>query len=386
MRGAFVVVQVALSLMLLVAAGLFLRTVRNAYAVDPGYQIDGVLIADVNLDLRGYAPPAGQDLYARLLERVAALPGVRAVGASRVPVLTGGSRTGAVSLDGQPVRPDRSNGLRVRINVVSDGYLGTMGIPIVRGRDFGATDTSTSPRVAIVSLALASRVWPGQDPIGRRLNPVPDAPTVVGVVPDAVYSSVVERDPPPFFLLPLSQNYESGMSLHVRSAGDPLAQLPVLRQALREIDPQLVFARPRTLNDELMRSIGVQRLMATFVGLFATLALFLAAIGLYGMMAHAASQRRAEIGIRLALGASPASILSMILGDGLRLVALGGALGLAGALGASRFVEQQLFGVGALDPMTYAAVVLLLLSVAAAACVIPARRAMRVDPARVLRG
>jgi predicted permease len=385
MRHVFVVVQVALSLVLLVGAGLFLRTVRNAYAVDPGYEIDGVLIADINLDLRGYEPRVGQGLYTQLLERVAALPGVRAVGASRVAVLTGGSRTGAVSLDGQPVRPDRSNGLRVRINVVSDGYLGTMGIPIVRGRDFGSTDTSTSPRVAIVSQALATRVWPGQDPIGRPLNPVPNSPMVVGVVPDAVYSSVVERNPPPFYLLPLSQNYESGMSVHVRTAGDPLALLPAVRQALREIDPQLVFARPRTLTDELMRSIGVQRLMATFVGLFASLALFLAAIGLYGMMAHTASQRKAEIGIRLALGATPASIVSMILGDGLRLVVTGAVLGLAGALGASRFVEQQLFGVGPLDPMTYGAVVLVLLTVAAIACLIPARRAMRVDVAGVMK-
>jgi predicted permease len=385
MRGAFVVVQVALSLVLLVAAGLFLRTVRNAYAVDPGYQVDGVLIADVNLDLRGYTPAAGQDVYHRLFARLATLPGVRAVGASRVALLTGGSRTGAVSLDGQPVRPDRSNAMRVRINVISDGYLGTLGIPILRGRGFGPSDTAGSPQVAIVSQALATRAWPGQDPIGRPLHPTPDSPTVIGVVPDAVYTSVIELNPPPFFLLPLSQNYESGMSVHVRSAGDPVALFPAVRQVLREIDPQLVFARSRTLSGELESSLGVQRLLATFVGLFAALALFLAAIGLYGMMAHAASHRRAEIGIRLALGARPAAILSMILVDGLRLVVIGAALGLAGAIAASRFVERQLFGVGPMDPTTYGAVVLLLAAVASAACLIPAVRAMRVDPVLALR-
>ena len=384
MRGAFVIVQVALSLVLLVAAGLFLRTVRNAYAVDPGYRVDGLLIADVNLDQRGYAPVAGQDLYRRLLDRVASLPGVRAAGASRIAVLSGGARTGPVSLDGQPVRPDGSNALRARINVVSDGYLDAMGIRVVRGRDFSQADTSASPPVAIVSQALAARVWPEQDPMGRPLHPTPNSPTVVGVVPDAVYSSVVERNPPPFFLLPLSQNYESGTSVHVRTAGDPIAMLPSIRQALREIDPQLVFARPRTLTGELDRSIGPQRMMATFVGLFAVLALFLAAIGLYGMMAHAAGQRRTEIGIRLALGARPSSILSMLLRDGLGLVTIGAALGLAGAIAASRLIAQQLFGVGPFDPATYGGVVLLLASVAAVACLIPARSALRVDAKTML--
>ncbi len=385
MRRSFVVLQVALSLTLLVGAGLFLRTIRNAYAVDPGFVVDGVLLADINLDLRGYSQTAGQELYQHLIDRVAALPGVRGVGASRVTVLSGGARTGSVSVDGQPVRPDGSNGVTSRINIVTDAYLATLGIPVLQGRSFQPFDTAAAPRVAIVSQSLARRVWPGRDPIGQVVNPGQSGATVVGVIPDAVYTSVIERDPHPFFLLPLSQNYESGVTLHVRGAGDPLALVPSVRQAVRDLDPQLVLARPRTLADELARSLGPQRLMATFVGIFAGLALLLAAIGLYGVMSHAAGERKAEIGLRLALGAQPTSILSMLLGSGLRLVVVGAILGSIGAVAGSRIVEGQLFGVTPADPVTYAAVVLILAMVASAACVIPARRAMRVDPVDVLR-
>jgi predicted permease len=385
MRSAFVVFQVALGLILLVGAGLFLRTVRNAYAVDPGYSVDGVLLSEINLDLRGYSQDAGQDVYRRVLDRLKALPGVQGAGASRVAVLSGGARTGAVSLDGRPVRPDGSNGVTTRINVVNESYLAAMGIPLLSGRGFEPSDSNTAPRVAIVSLSLTQRVWPGRDPIGQTLIPGANPTTVIGVVPDVVYRSVIESDPHPFFLLPLSQNYESGVTLHVRGAGDPLALLPAVRQVVREIDPLLVVARPRTLEDELARSLAPQRLMATFVGIFAALALLLAAIGLYGLMAHATGERRAEIGIRLALGARPVGILSMVIGSGLRLVAIGLAIGLAGAIGLSRIVERQLFGVTPGDPTTYAIVALVLTSVAIAACFIPARRAMRVDPVVALR-
>jgi len=384
MRSAFVVGQVALSLILLVGAGLFLRTVRNAYNVDPGYTVDGMLLAEVNLDLRGYTPGAGQEVYQRLLERTAALPGVRGVGAARVTVLSGGARTSAVSTDGQPVRPDGSNGLTTRINVVSDGYLEAMGIPVLLGRSFQASDTATSPRVVIVSQALARALWPTLDPIGRTLG-TGAAPTVIGVIPDAVYTSVLERNPHPFYLLPLSQNYESGATLHVRGSGDPLALVPAVRQIVRDIDPQLVLARPRTLAGELEQSLGTQRLIATFVGLFAVLALLLAGVGLYGLMAHAASERKAEIGLRLALGARPAAILSMVIGDGLKLVAIGLVLGLAGAFGLSRIVERQLFGVTSGDPLTYAIVAVVLTAATITACFIPARRAMGVDPVVALR-
>lgn len=185
--------------------------------------------------------------------------------------------------------------------------------------------------------------------------------------------------------LPLAQNYESGMTLVIRSAGDPLTLLPMVRQAVRQIDGQLVVARPRTLADEFARSVGDERLMATLVGLFSGLALLLAAVGLYGVMAHAAGLRRSEIGLRLALGARPVSILWMIVGAGLRLVAAGTVVGGIAAMVASRAIENQLFGVAPLNPATYLVVAIVLATVAIAACAVPARRAMRVDPVRALR-
>ena len=385
MRSAFVVLQVALSLMLLVGAGLFLRTLRNAYAVDLGYQLDQTVLADINLDVRGYAQEAGQSVYEQILSRVDGIPGVVAAGAARVTVLSGGARTTSVSTDGNPVAADASNAIDVRANVISHRYLDAMGIPIIRGRNFAASDRARTPRVAIVSRRLANRLWPDADPIGQKLQGGGDNAEVVGVVPDAVYRSALETDPLPFFYLLLAQNYESGVTLHIRTAGDPLSVLPAVRQAVRDVDPQLLVARPRLLREEFERSIGDQRMMATMVGLFGAIALVLASVGLYGVMAHLAGQRRTEIGIRMALGAQPGSILRLILGQGLRLVALGSALGLAGALAGTRYVQSQLFGVQSTDPATFASVCAVLIVVSLIACFVPARRAMRVEPAIALR-
>jgi putative ABC transport system permease protein len=385
MRSAFVVLQVALSLMLLVGAGLFLRTLRNAYAVDLGYPVDQTLLADINLDVRGYTQEAGQSVYEQILSRVDAIPGVVAAGAARVTVLSGGARTTSISIDGNPLAADSSNAIDVRANVISQRYLDAMGIPLVRGRNFAASDRAATPRVAIVSRRLANRLWPKADPIGQKLLGGSEPAEVVGVVPDAVYRSAIETDPLPFFYLLLAQNYESGVTLHIRTAGDPLLVLPAVRQAVRVVDPQLVVARPRLLREEFDRSIGDQRMMATMVGLFGAIALVLAAVGLYGVMAHLASQRRTEIGIRMALGARPSSILRLILGQGLRLVARGSLLGLAGAFAGTRYVQSQLFGVRSSDPATFVGVCAVLIVVSVIACLVPARRAMRVEPAIVLR-
>ena len=384
LRRAFVVFQVAVSLMLLVGAGLFLRTLRNAHAVDLGYGIDATLVADINLDVRGYSQEAGAAVYRQILDRLNAIPGVAAAAAARVTVLSGGARTTSVSLDGHPVLPDGSNAIDVRVNVVSDSYLRTMGIPVMQGRDFTPADGPTAPRVAIISRSLAVRVWPNEDPIGKSFGSGPI--TVVGVVPDTVYRTVIERDPPPFFYLPLAQNYESGVTLHVRAErGDPLMLLPSVRAAVRAVDPAIVVARPQRLRSVFEGSIGSQRMMATLVGIFGLVALILAAVGLYGVMAHLAGQRRTEIGIRLALGANPVSILRLVLSEGMRVVFLGAALGLVGALVSTRWLSSLLFGVRPFDLPTFAAVCLLLTTVAALACLIPARRAMRVHPSVALR-
>jgi predicted permease len=385
MRSSFVIAQVALSLMLLVGAGLFLRTLKNAISVDLGYDVDRVLLADINMDVRGYSQDAGQAAYTQLLQRVAALPGVEAAGAARVTVLSGGARTISVSTDGRPVARDNSNAMDVRANVVSEQYLDALGIRVQSGRNFTTADASGAPPVTIISASLAARLFSGVDPLGRTVMAGNEPLQVIGIVPDTVYRSAIEHNPPPFLYVPLSQNYESGITLHVRTSGDPKAQIAGLRRALSEVDPQLVLGRPRVLREEFDRSIGDQRMMATLVGLFGLVALVLAAIGLYGVMAHLAGQRTTEIGIRLALGANPSSILKLMLTDGLRLVAVGAVIGLAGAFAGARYVQNQLFGVEPTDPLTFMAVCLTLLIVAIAACLIPARRAMRIDPALALR-
>jgi predicted permease len=379
------VLQIALSLVLLVGAGLFLRTLQQAYAVDLGYRVDRVLVAEIDPGER-YTPVTGQALYAEVLDRLNALPAVVAAGAARVTVLSGSSRTLPVSTDGQPILPDRSNVIPVRANVVSTRYLETMGIAVLRGRGFQSSDVPAAPRVVIVSRALADRLWPAADPVGQILN-VLSTPRleVVGVVPDTVYVSATERDPRPVFYLPLAQNYEARVAIHVRSEGDPMALLPAVRQVVRDVDPRVVVTRPRRLVDEFDRSIMGQRTMATLVGILSGIALLLAAVGLYGVMAYAAKQRTTEVGLRLALGATPASIMNLIVRRGASLVAMGVALGLCGAFASVRFVRGQLFGVEATDPITWLVVSAVLVIVGLAACAIPARRAMRVDPAVALR-
>jgi predicted permease len=382
-RSTFVVVQVALSLVLLVGAGLFLRTLQHAYAVDLGYRVDRMLIATIEPGDR-YTPVTGQAFYASVLNRLNALAGVTAAGAARVTVLSGSARTLPVSVDGRPLQADRSNIIPVRANVVSERYLEAMGIPLLVGRGFQATDVPGSQRVAIVSRSLADRLWPNTNPIGQAL--VSTSPlAVVGVVPDTVYRSTTEREPLPVYYLPLSQNYEAGVSLHVRTEREPMALLPAVRRIVSEVDPGVILVTPRRLEDEFSRSLIEERTMATFVASLSGIALLLAAVGLYGVMAYATRQRTTEIGVRLALGATPALILNMIILRGIRLVAIGAAFGLAGALVAVRFVRVLLFGVEPTDPVTWITVSVVLMFVGLVACVLPARRAMRIDPAAALK-
>jgi predicted permease len=301
-------------------------------------------------------------------------------------VLGGGARRTAVSTDGRPLQQDNTNALGVRANVVSDRYFETMNIPFVRGRSFASADRPGTPRVAIVSQSFVERVWPGEDPIGKTVWDEINRPqSIVGVVPDTVYTSTIDRDTSPTFYQPLAQNYESGVALHVRAAGDPRSLVPAIREAVRQVDSQIVVERPQLLRHVLDGSLSKERMMAALIGIFAGLALLLAVVGLYGVMAHAATQRTAEIGIRIAMGAQPGSILALIMGQGLRLLAIGSALGLLGALMSTRLIAAQLFAVTPSDPLTFAVVCAVLAVAGLLACAIPARRAARVDPITALR-
>jgi predicted permease len=385
LRSGLVVGQVGVSLVLLVGAGLFLRTLQHVYAVDTGYDVVGVLLVDVNLDVSGYTDSAGPEASRRVLDRAATVSGIRSIAAARAAVLSGVNRTVAVATDGQPI--SETNRLIARVNVVSDGYFETLGIQRLRGRDFGALDTPVSPRVAVVTRVLAERLWPQSDPLGRTLTTSTGPLEVVGVVADNVYVSITEVGPPPVFYIPLSQNYEALFTLHVRtSAADATAVLAGIRAAVREIDPRIVVTRPRTLDDEFRRSIDDRRLVAVMIGLFGGLALLLTAMGLYGLMAFAVGQRTREIGVRLAFGATGSSVVAMVARQGLRLVLVGAIAGVGLAIGLSRFLRSQLFGVAPTDPVAFGAAIAVLLLVAAAGCIIPARRAARVDPLVALRG
>jgi predicted permease len=298
-------------------------------------------------------------------------------------VLSGNARSTDVSTDGRPIR--RDNALGVRANVVSRRYFETMNIPILQGRAFNPSDGSQATRVTIVTKSLADRLWPNEDPIGKPLRDASNLLQVVGVVPDTVYTSTVERERPPTYYLPLEQNYESGVTLHVRAATNPMSLVPAIRESVRQVDSQLAVERPQLLRDVLDRSLSRQRMMATLVGLFGAVALILAVLGLYGVMAQVATQRTPEIGIRLAMGAQPASIVTLLLGQGLRLLGIGVAIGFAGALLGMRYIESQLFGVTATDPVTFISGCVVLAIAGLTASLIPAFRAMHVDPVITLR-
>ncbi len=392
LRDTFVVLQIAVSVVLLVGAGLFLRTVGNAYSVDLGYEMDRVLVASLNLEARGYfeggsrGADAGRAVYEQILSRVEAIPGVAAAAAARMTVLSGGARSTAVSADGRPIDRDNRNAVGVRANIVSHRYFETMNIPILRGRAFTASDGPDSVRVVIVTKSLADRLWPGEDPIAKPLrDETALVHLVVGVVPDTVYTTTIERERPPAYYLPLMQNYESGVTLHVRAIGNPLALVPAIRDAVQRVDSQLAVERPQRLRDVLDTTLSRQRMMATLVSLFGAIALLLAVCGLYGVMAYTANERTAEVGIRLAMGAHPSSIVSLLLGQGLRLVGTGIAMGTIGALVGTRYVASQLFGVSATDPLTFVSGCAVLAIAGLTAAAIPALRLMRVDPVIALR-
>ena len=391
MRGAFVMLQVAVSLVLLVGAGLFLRTLSNAYSVDLGYRIDRVLVAAVNLQAGGYfeGGPQGIDagvaVYEKILSGIEALPGVAAASAARMTVLSGGHRATAVSTDGRPLQKDQSNALSVRANVVSHRYFQTMQIPVLQGRAFDALDGPATARVTVVTKSLADRAWPHQEPIGKTFWDERRQFQVVGVVPDTVYTSTVEREGRPTYYALLSQNFESGVTLHVRAADSPLALAPGIREAVRQVDSQLAVGRPELLGDVLDRTLSTQRMLATLVGLFGAVALLLAALGLYGVMSNFATQRTPEIGLRLALGAQPASIIRLLLRQSVRLLGTGAVIGLTGAFLGTRYIESQLFGVTATDPVTFVSACVVLAIAGVTASLIPAIRAMRIDPVSALR-
>jgi predicted permease len=383
LRGALVVTQVAVSLVLLVAAGLFVRTLRNAYAVDPGFATD-VLVAQLDLGLQGYDEPRGRRFYEQLLHDLEALSGVRSASLALNRPFGGGFDT---RIDAQGALIDAEHrGYRTDRNSVSPSYFETMGITILRGRGFTARDVATSTPVAVINEAVAERLWPGQEAVGKRFVRTWGGPPleVIGVARDAKYRNLFEERRLTFYQ-PLTQDYQAALVVHLRPTGDPLALAGPLQSAVRALDPDLPVYRIQPLAERLAGSLGQQRTAATLIGGFGALALLLAAIGLYGAIAYSAMQRTREFGIRIALGAQTPDVLRQVLREGMMLGVLGLAIGLVGAVAITRVLRSQLFGVTPTDPLSFAVVSLLLLVVAVVASLVPAKRATRVDPMVALR-
>jgi predicted permease len=383
LRGALIAAQVSISLVLLVCAGLFLRSLQQAATVDPGFDADNVVVASFDLRTQGYDEPRGRAFNAELTERVAGLPGVLAVTVARgVPLSGDGGRRRAV-VEGYEPQPGED--MEFNFNVVGPEYFEVMRVPLVSGRGFTAADRAGAPQVAVVNEAFAARYWPGEDPLGKRLASFSGAESIeiVGVARTGKYQMLTEA-PLPYIYRPFLQDYEE-MTLHVRVERNPDSFLPLLRSAIRGVDDQLPILRLATMRSQTAFATLPQRIAATLLGACAGLALLLAAVGLYGVVAYAVSQRTREIGIRMALGAGRRAVVRMVLAGSLKVVGIGIAIGLALSFAAGRAIESFLGDASAADPIALVAAPLLMIACALLASWLPARRAARVDPMRALR-
>ncbi len=385
LRGTLVVAQVAISLVLLVGSGLMLRSLANAQLIDPGFNPDGVLLASMDLRLSRYDEARGRAFFAQLLERVEALPGVQSAALARIiPLGLSGSRT-TITVDGYTPQPGED--MEIDVNEVSPRYFETMQIPMLQGRAFTAADQAGAPLVAVVNEGFVKRFWPGQDPIGRRFREGgAQAPLieVIGVARDGRYRTIGERQRALFYH-PVAQDYAPAGTLIVRTAGDPLALAPAVRQVVQSLDPNLPVYGVRTLRTHMGASLFPVRTAAGLLTVFGALALLLASVGLYAVMTFAVGQRTREIGIRMALGAQRADVLGLVVRQGMALTAFGLAVGLWAAAWLSKFTATLLHSLEPTDPVTFAGIAALLALIALAACWVPARRAARVDPMEALR-
>jgi len=384
LASGLVVVQISLSLLLLICAGLFIRSFLSAQQINPGFNPHNVLIASYDLFTAGYSDASGAEFDRQLQAKLEALPGIQSVALTdRVPLGFGGGST-SVKPEGYVSQANES--METQVAIITPNYFQTIQIPIVKGRDFTLQDTKSSQRAVIVSETFANRYWPNQEALGKQLYT--DLPkewfTVVGVARDSKVTGLNEK-PTPFLYLPLYQVYHATMIINARVAGDPLTFRETVEKTVHELNADLVVFDVTTLElREQFASFG-QRVAGTFVGSFGLLALVLAAVGIYGVTAYTTRQRTHEIGVRMALGASTDNILRLVLGHGLRLTLVGVVLGLAASFVLTRYLRSMLLGVTSTDSLTFSCVAILLCAVALFASFIPARRAMRVDPMVALR-
>jgi putative ABC transport system permease protein len=386
LRNSLLIVEVGLSIVLLVGATLLLRSFAKVTSVDPGFRPEGVLAFRVALPPSSYPQPHNRvAFYDALLSKLDALPQVTSAGMVQSFPMRG-SYFLSVAIQGRPpAEPGKE--LDANHRVASPGYFATLGIPLLRGRAFTDRDSEKAPQVAVIDEAFARRHFPNEDPIGRGLdigNGSDGLYEIVGIVGN-VHHSGLDSDPSPTMYVPYRQDIFSGMWLVARTTGDPAQLTPVVRQTVRELDPALPAFSITPLENVVSDSVAQRRFSMLLLGAFALMAVFLAAVGLYGVVAYNVSQRTQEIGVRMAIGADRSDVLRMVVGGGMKLALLGVVIGIAGALAAARAVASMLFEVTPFDPASYLLTAATLLTVAALACYVPARRAMRVDPIVALR-
>jgi predicted permease len=383
---ALVVAQVALSLVLLIGAGLFARTLLNLQSLETGFNHENLVTFGLNPRLNNYSNAQIAQLFRRLLESLEAIPGARSATLSQYPILAGSRNDAPIFVQNQTLKP--SEGSRATVNDVAANFLDTFQIPILRGRGLTLQDDERAPKVAVVNQAFARKYFGGEDPLGKRigLDSVKNSGQleIVGIAQDAKYFEL-RGDMPPTVYLPYFQEPASDAYFTVRTTGEPTAIFTLIRQAVREIDGSLPISDFKTVRQQVESGWAQERLLAMLSSFFGLLALSLAAIGLYGVMAYSVARRRNEIGIRMALGAQRSDVIQLVLRETLLLVALGVGVGLATALATTRLISSQLFGLAPTDPFTITMAILLLLGVAFLAGYLPARKAAQTDPMLVLR-
>ncbi len=383
LSGALVVCQMALSLILLVSSGLFLRALEAATVIDPGMDEPGNLVmASMDPGLQGYPKAQTRQFYDRLRGDLLSLPEVRALGfTSDVPLGFDNSDRG-VEIPGYVFSEGERKSLQY--SVVTEGYLEALGVDLLEGRTFSRQDDETGAPVIIVNRRFAERFWPDGSALGRIVQTAGKQRQVVGVVETGKYRSLGE-EPTEFMYLPERELFRSELTLVVRTLENPESVLRAVRETVRRIDPNLPLFDVRTMEDHMGIALLPARLGGSVLGMFGVLGLALAAVGIYGVMAYSVAQRQRELGIRVALGADRSRVVQLVLREGLKLAGIGIVLGLAGAAAAAQLVKGMLYDVRAIDPVAFGTIPLLLLLVAAAAVYLPARRAARVEPMRVLK-
>lgn len=384
MRSTLVLVQVSLSFVLLVGAGLLLRSLRGIQSSSPGFSTQGVLTTGVDLFGSGYDTPRAKAFQDELIRRVQAFPGVEsAVFANITPLYIGrGFSNSPINLDGSPFPPGEEPVLE--FNEVGPGYLATMGIPLVKGREFTMGDNENAALVAIVNETMAAQYWHGKDPVGQRVQVKGRWMQIVGIAKDSKYNSITET-PRPFFYVPLRQNFSARTSMNIRTTLEPETIMPMLAREMRVLDTNLAPRAVITMAEQVRRSTWSQRISVTLLGILGGLALLLSAIGLYGVMSYAVSQSMREMGLRMALGATPSNLLWHVMSHGLTLTLIGLGVGAAAALTLTRLIDNLLYKVNPHDPLAFASAFAVMMIAALAACFLPALRAARTDPMCALR-